>query len=102
MALLTGVLLAGSPLLRSAERMTLEGTVGDAMCGLTHKMAGVSAKECTLGCVGMGSAFALVVGNDVYELDGKTDDLKDFAGEKVKLIGMVDGKKVQVESVAKP
>jgi hypothetical protein len=42
------------------------------------------------------------VGNNVYELDGKTDDLKNLAGEKVKLTGIVDGKKIQVESVGKP
>jgi len=102
LALLAGVLLAGSPLLQSAEKQTLEGTVTDAMCGLQHKMAGASAKDCTLQCVGMGSKFALAVGNNVYELDGKADDLKAFAGEKVKLTGMVDGKKIQVESVAKP
>ena len=101
LALLAGALLAGSPLLRSAEKQTLEGTVTDAMCGLKHTMGG-SAKDCTLQCVGMGSKFALAVGNDVYELDGKTDDLKALAGETVKLTGMVDGKKIQVESVAKP
>ena len=100
-ALLAGVLLAGSPLLQSAERKTLEGTVTDAMCGLKH-MGGAAAKDCTLQCVGMGSKFALAVGNDVYELDGKADNLKALAGEKVKLTGMVDGKKIQVESVAKP
>ena len=74
------------------------------MCGLKHTMAkaGQSPRDCTLACVGMGSKYSLAVGNDVYELDGQTDALKALAGEKVKLTGMVDGKKIQVESVAKP
>lgn len=101
LALLAGVLLVNAPLLESAERKTLEGTIGDVMCGVKHKMGDVSAAECTNGCVGMGSKYALIVGNDVYELDGKADSLKPLAGQKVKLTGTVDGKKIQVESVSK-
>ena len=100
-ALLAGTLLVGGPLLESAERKTLEGTVSDAMCGIKHGMGDMSDAECTVKCVEMGSKYALVVGGDVYELDGKSDDLRKLAGQKAKLTGMVDGKKIQVESVAK-
>ncbi|MBI3934967.1 MAG: hypothetical protein HY316_09770 [Acidobacteria bacterium] len=100
-ALLAGMLFAGSAGVQSAEKKTQEGTVSDAMCGVKHNMAGMSAGECTLKCAEMGSKFALVVGTEVYELDGKSDELKAFAGKKVKLTGNVDGKKIQVESVTK-
>ena len=100
-ALVAGLWLAGGTALQSAVKKTLNGTISDAMCGAKHKMADMSAAECTLKCVEMGSKYALVVGSDVYELDGKTDELKKFAGQKVKLTGTVDGKKIQVESVAK-
>ena len=101
LALLAGVLLLNAPLLNAAEKKTLTGNITDAKCGVTHKMAGVSAAECTSKCVGMGSKYALVVGDTAYELEGKTGDLKDFAGEKVNVTGTVDGKKIQVESVSK-
>jgi len=100
-ALAAGMLLAGSTVLQSAEQKTLEGTISDAMCGVKHSMQGMSAAECTLKCVEMGSKYALVVGTDVYELDGLSDALKALAGQKVKLTGNVDGKTIQVESVSK-
>ena len=101
LAILAGVLLVNAPLLESAQKKTLTGTISDAMCGAKHKMGDVSAAQCTTGCVGMGSKYALVVGSTVYELEGKADDLNKLAGEKVKLTGTVDGKKIQVESVSK-
>ncbi|MBI2818101.1 MAG: hypothetical protein HYX72_14295 [Acidobacteria bacterium] len=101
LALLAGVLLLNAPLLNAAGKKTLTGTVSDVMCGAKHKMGDVSAAECTNKCVGMNSKYALVVGKTVYELEGKADDLKALAGQKVKLTGTVDGKKIQVESVSK-
>lgn len=101
LALMAGLLFAASTALQSAERKTLEGTISDTMCGVKHSMGNISAAECTLKCVEMGSKFALVVGSEVYELDGKANELKALAGQKVKLTGNVDGKKIQVESVAK-
>jgi len=101
LALAAGLTLAGSTILQSAERKTLEGTISDAMCGLKHGMQGMSAADCAIKCVEMGSKYALVVGTDVYELNGKADDLKALAGQKVKLTGNVDGKAIEVETVAK-
>ena len=101
LVLLAGILLAGSAALQAAERKTLEGTISDAMCGVKHGMQGMSGAECTIKCVEMGSKYALVVGTDVYELEGKANELKALAGQKVKLTGNVDGKTIQVESVSK-
>lgn len=101
LALLAGTLLLNVAVLNAAEQKTLTGTITDAKCGVKHKMSGVSAAECTNKCIGMGSKYGLVVGDTMYELDGKTDELKDFAGEKVTVTGTVDGEKIQVESVTK-
>lgn len=87
--------------MKAGEKKTLTGTINDVMCGVKHKMGDVSAAECTTKYVEMGSKYALVAGNDVYELEGKADALKPLAGQKVKLTGTVDGRKIQVESVSK-
>ena len=94
--LLLGVaMLAGAAF---AADMTLEGTISDAGCGATHKMP--DAKKCTNGCAKKGG-YALVVGDKVYKLEGKTDGLADLAAEKVKVTGAVDGLQITVSSVAK-
>ena len=96
-----GILMAGGMLLTQAalahEEVTMEGMVGDAMCGAKHKMP--DAAKCTAGCVGHGSKYALVVGDKVYELDGKTDGLAKLAGAKAKVKGTLEGNKITVQSV---
>ena len=82
---------------------TLTGTVSDAMCGAKHTMMkNGTDKDCTLACVKMGSKYALVVGDKVYELDGKESDLQKFAGAKAQVTGTVDGTKMHVSAVAAP
>jgi hypothetical protein len=93
-----GVAIAAGSMLATAQDQTLEGVVTDAACGLTHKMA--DAKRCTNGCART-SGYALVVGDKVYKLEGKTDGLADLAAEKVKVMGKVTGMTITVASVAK-
>jgi hypothetical protein len=95
------VLVVGSQVARGAETKTLEGTIGDTMCGVKHQMGNIPDKECTQKCVGMGSKYALIVGDTVYELDGKSSDIEKLAGAKAKVTGSVDGKKIKVTAVAK-
>jgi hypothetical protein len=96
--LLSAVLLAGT--LLAADKSTFEGTVSDAMCGAKHGMAGMSDRDCTLGCVKKGSKFALVVNDKVYTLEGKTKGLEQFAGGKAKVTGTLKGETINVSSVA--
>ena len=93
-----GVAMAAGTILATAADQTLEGVVTDASCGMTHKMA--DAKRCTNGCARTGG-YALVVGDKVYKLEGKTEGLADLAAEKAKVTGAVDGLKITVTSVAK-
>ena len=59
----------------------------------------MDAAKGTAGCVSHGSKYALVVGDKVYELDGKTEGLAKLAGAKAKVTGDVEGAKITVASV---
>ena len=86
-----------------AQTTTLKGVVTDQMCGAKHMMAGASAAKCTRECVGMGSPYALVVGDKVYTLQADAQAKKELdalAGESAVVKGTVSGTTVQVASVA--
>jgi hypothetical protein len=79
---------------------TLTGVVTDAECGKTHgMMKGMSDAECTRMCVKGGSAYALVVGDQVIELRGHSTELYKYAAQKVTVSGTMRGKDLLVESV---
>jgi hypothetical protein len=90
-------LLAGGVAI--AQTTTLRGIVSDQMCGGHHMMAGVSAAKCTRECVGMGSPYALVVGNKVYTLQGNPEvkkELYGLAGAPAIVKGTLSGMTMQV------
>jgi hypothetical protein len=94
------ILLTGTALLMvAAEKKTLTGVITDEMCGADHKMMNVKPdSKCVTECVKMGSKYALVSGSTVYALsDQKTPEK--FAGQKVTVTGMVDGKNIKVSSI---
>lgn len=62
-------------------------------------MPGKSDAECTRGCVSKGSKYALVAGQKVYALEGKSEELDKLAGKKAKVTGTVTGTTVAVSSV---
>jgi hypothetical protein len=86
----------------SAKTTTVTGKVGDAMCGVKHKMAGDEA-GCTRACVKKGSDYALVVEDKVYTLKTSSDaakhELDQLAGQAAKITGDLDGDTIQVTSV---
>lgn len=84
---------------KAAEKSkTFEGNISDKMCGAKHMMEG-SAKECTLKCVGGGSKYVLATPKGtVYDLSDQ-EKPKEFAGEKVKVTGTLDGETIQVSSI---
>jgi len=95
--LLGGATLAFAALLHAQGARTLTGTVSDAMCGKDH--GGKPPVACTHGCVKKGSDYALVVGDKVYTLKGKADDLDKLAGAKAKVTGKVSGDTITVDKV---
>jgi len=98
-AMLVGGALLAVPAL--AQDQTLEGVVSNTHCGLKHSTADASAAGCVNTCVNSRDAkYALVVGDKVYTLEGKKDEVAKLAGVKAKVTGHLDGMTVQVASVA--
>ena len=93
--LLTGAVLA----LGAAAPKTFTGVITDSMCGKDHAMMNVKPdSKCVLECVKAGSKYALIDGNNVYELsDQKTPEK--FAAQKVKVTGTLNGSTIQVQSI---
>src|SRR3954462_5115206 len=87
--MVSGMMLSQSSMAQDAGKkgagkaQTMEGMVSDAMCGATHHLP--DAAKCTMGCVKKGSGYALVVGDKVFKLEGKTDGIDKMAGAKAKV-----------------
>ena len=84
----------------SGAQKTLTGVVSDAMCGQTHMMKDKPDAECLRYCVKQGNKYALVVGKDVYTLEGHEAELDKYAAQKVTVKGIVKGETVTVGSVS--
>jgi uncharacterized low-complexity protein len=85
----------------SAIRLqTYEGMLTDTKCGAKHSAAiGKTAADCTLMCVRGGEQFVLVDGDTIYLVDGDPVMLKRAAGQRVRINGTLNGKKISVTSV---
>ena len=95
------VVLGGAMAMTSAadKPQSYTGTVSDAMCGAKHMMPG-DPVACLRTCVKGGSAYALVVGDKVYTLQGKTDGLDQLANAKATVTGTAKGDTIDVQTVA--
>jgi len=95
----TTLILLAAALALLAAPQTFTGVITDAMCGKDHAMMGVKPDaKCVTACVKDGSKYALIVGDNVYELsDQKTPEK--FAAQKVKVTGSLNGKIIQVQSI---
>jgi hypothetical protein len=92
-------IFASAALILAAAPKTFTGVITDAMCGKDHSMMNVKPDaKCVTECVKMGSKYALIVGDDVYELSGQKIPEK-FAAQKVTVKGTLNGKTIEVESV---
>jgi hypothetical protein len=81
----------------SEPAQTYEGVVTDTRCGAKHS-AGLSesAADCTRMCVHAGEKFALVDGDKLYVLQGEAARLKQAAGERVQIVGTIEGNTISV------
>lgn len=96
---ITLILLISGALALAAAPKTFTGVITDAMCGKDHSMMGVKPDaKCVTDCVKQGSKYALVVGDEVYELSDQKAPEK-FAAKKVNVKGTLNGKTIQVESI---
>jgi hypothetical protein len=80
---------------------TYEGMITDTRCGAKHSASiGMTAADCTRVCVHGGEQFALLDGDSVYVLDGDPAALKQLAGQRVRIVGTLNGHKISVETAA--
>ena len=81
---------------------TFEGLLTDTQCGAKHSaVMGKAPGDCTRACVHGGEQFALVDGDALYLIEGDLLMLKGAAGQRVRVSGTLNGKKISVTSVIK-
>jgi hypothetical protein len=86
----------------AAEKTTVTGVVGDAMCGVKHMMGG-DDPGCTRECVKQGSDYALIADGKALTLKAKSESTKaqldTLAGKKANVTGERDGNTITVAAV---
>ena len=84
----------------SAEPQSYQGVVTDTHCGAKHSVEiGRTATDCTILCVRRGEQFSLVDGNAAYVLEGDLQALKLVAGQRVKILGKLNGNKISITAI---
>ncbi|HEX3354469.1 MAG TPA: hypothetical protein VHS34_16740 [Terriglobales bacterium] len=77
------------------------GVITDSRCGARHsRNSGKTSAECARACVRNGSHYVLVDGEEVHALAGDANQLEKLAGERVHVMGMLEGDTIRVRSVA--
>jgi hypothetical protein len=83
------------------QSQAYEGMITDTRCSAKHSATiGMTAADCTRACVHGGEHFVLVDGEAVYVLEGDLAALKPLAGRRARIVGILSGNKISVESVA--
>lgn len=84
-----------------APTQTYEGMITDTHCQAKHSaIIGMTAADCTRVCVHGGDHFALAKGDAIYTLEGDQAALKKLAGQRVKIVGTLNGTRISVGSVS--
>lgn len=80
--------------------MVFSGLITDSHCGARHTDSDKSASECARMCVRKGSRYSIANGERNYELAGDSGQLAELAGQRVSLIGVLNGDTIKVSSAA--
>ncbi len=84
----------------AASTQTFAGMITDSRCGARHRMnSGKTSAECVHSCVRNGAHYVLVDGEKVYALEGDPAELEKLAGERVNIVGMLEGDTIKVKAV---
>ena len=93
---------SGAPSAVPVRLQSFEGLLTDTQCGAKHSAAmGKAPADCTRACVHGGEQFALVDGDALYVIEGDLLMLKGAAGQRVRISGTLNGKKISATSVFK-
>src|SRR5262249_10348027 len=91
------------PAIDSRNSIVVSGVITDEHCGARHELnSGMNSAECAQQCVRQGSSYMLVNGDKKYRLEGKSDEISKFAGQRAALSGALTGKTIRVASVWSP
>jgi hypothetical protein len=84
----------------SGGSQTFSGVISDSVCKAKHDTRmGQSAAGCTKVCLRKGAKFALVDGDRVFFLRGATEYLDRYAGQRVMILGRLQGNIITVSRV---
>jgi len=102
----TLVLAFGLVLPALAAEQTWTGSIGDSMCGVSHKSAAehggkkLSDRDCTLACIKNGGRYIFVHQGKVYDIANQSaPGLEQHAGHTVKLTGEMKGNAITVSKI---
>jgi hypothetical protein len=92
---------AANSTIDSPDAIIFAGVITDAHCGPRHDMgSGRSPGECTRLCVRDGEKYLIVSGEKRYALEGETDALTPFAGERATITGVLTGDTIKINSIS--
>lgn len=84
----------------AASSQTFAGMITDSRCGARHSMnSGKTSANCARSCVRHGAHYVLVDGEKVYALEGEPVQLEKLAGERVNIVGMLEGDTIKITAV---
>jgi hypothetical protein len=84
----------------AASSQTFAGMITDSRCGARHgRNSGKTSAECVHSCVRNGAHYVLVDGEKVHALEGDPAELEKLAGERVNVVGMLEGDTIKVKAV---
>jgi hypothetical protein len=83
------------------RQQTYVGMVTCSRCLARHSATiGATATDCARVCIRDGSNFSLVNGDHTYLLEGVPEPLKRVAGQRVRIVGALNGGTITVAFVA--
>jgi hypothetical protein len=84
-----------------APSRTFAGMITDSNCGARHSMkSGKSPAECARSCVRSGAHYVLVDGEKSHLLDGDATQFEKLAGERVEVVGVLEGDSIRVKATS--
>jgi hypothetical protein len=75
---------------------SFSGVITDSKCGPRHMTSAEGASDCVRTCVRNGSRYILVDGERTYRLHGDLPQLSELAGQRVRLVGVLNKDTIQI------
>jgi hypothetical protein len=79
------------------------GVITDSVCGARHtKYPNLDAVKCTRECVRTGAKYMLIDGDKSYALQGDFAELAQFAGQRARVTGTLQGDTIHITAINSP